>query len=225
MRDIGHVTSTTWLDIGVAISGLVAGGLINWLVQPAKLGQKAIIMLICFTVAIVVGLTVIKDRPSSGLRPIVAIKCARVFDGAHDLLAKESGLAAPPLAGFAFTPSQDLPGRVDLTLTWINPSPVYQSAVAIEGVYGQVDPGDYFIDHTEPAAATGECWNWYHYGIRDDAQPKTVELRVSELWPGQQYCFYTSFRTAAGYSKPTEIRCATATWRPEWGTPAQAPQK
>ena len=156
---------------------------------------------------------------------IVAVTCPRLFDGTHDLLEKQSGLAAPPLAGFAFTPSQDLPGRVDLTLTWINSSPVYQSAVAIEGVYGQSNPNDDFIDHKQPAATTGECWNWYHFGPRDDAQPETVRLRVSGLWAKQQYCFYTAFRTDKGYSMPTTTRCETATWQSTWATPAQAPEK
>ncbi|MFC1414362.1 hypothetical protein ACEZCY_34935 [Streptacidiphilus sp. N1-12] len=218
------MTSTAWLDIGILIFGLVAGGLINWLAQPAKLGQKAIIICICVAVAIVVVLTVIKDGPDDEQHRIDAIACPRLLDGAHDLLAKQSGLAAPPLAGFAFTPSQELPGRVDLTLTWINPSPVYQSAIAIEGVYGQTGSNDGFIDHKEPAAATGECWNWYHYGTRDDAQPETVRIQVSGLWPEQQYCFYTVFRTDKGYSKPTAIRCDTATWKPGWGVPAQAPR-
>lgn len=217
------MTFTTWVDIGILIFGLVAGWLINLLAQPAKLGQKALVMLTCVTVAIVVALTVVKDHPNDGQQQIASITCPRIFDKAHDIL--KSSLAAPPLAGFSFTPSQDIPGRVNLTLTWINPVPIAQSAVAIEGVYGQADPNDYFIDHQEPAAGTGECWNWYHYGPRDDAQPDVVHLQVSGLWPDQQYCFYTAFRTDKGYSEPTAIRCETATWKPEWGVPAQVPKK
>ncbi|NEA56393.1 hypothetical protein G3I60_20145 [Streptomyces sp. SID13666] len=222
--DAVSVTSTAWLDIGIVIFGLAAGALINWLVQPAKLGQKAIVICICLTVSIVLLFTVIKDLPSDEPQ-IDAIKCARLFDQAHDRLDKQSELAAPPLAGFVFTPSQEVPGRIDLTLTWINPIPIHQSAVALQGVYGQAVPNDDFIDHKQPAAATGECWNWYHFGPRDDAQPKTVRLRVSGLWPEQQYCFYTEFRTDKGYSKPTTIRCVRTTWKSEWGTPAQAPTK
>ncbi|HEX3784269.1 MAG TPA: hypothetical protein VHX38_31815 [Pseudonocardiaceae bacterium] len=219
------MTSTAWLDIGILTSGLVLGGLINWITPPKKLSQKLLVMSICLALAIAAMLTVIKDNPGNSQHPIAALTCPRVFDKAHDLLVEQSGLAAPPLAGVAFTPSQGLPGRVDLTLTWINQVPVTQSAVGIEGVYGQADPNDGFIDHTQPAAATGECWNWYHFGPRDDAQPETVRLQVSGLWPEQQYCFYTVFRIDTGYSKPTAIRCLTATWKPEWGTPAQAPQK
>lgn len=219
------MTSTVWLDIGIVIAGLIAGGLINWLARPAKLGQLALIVSICLAVTVVVVLTAIKDNPPGRQQQIAAVSCPRIFDKAHDLLGKESGLAAPPLADFAFTPSQDIAGRVDLTLTWINPSPVYQSAIAIEGVYGQADPNDYFIDHQEPAAATGECWNWYHYGPRDDAQPDVVHLQVKGLWPDQQYCFYTAFRTDKGYSQPTVVRCETAAWKSDWGMPAQAPEK
>jgi hypothetical protein len=162
---------------------------------------------------------------NDGQRRIVAIACPRLLDGAHDLLEKESVRTAPPLAGVAFTPSQELPGRVDLSLSWINPVPISQSAIAIQGVYGQADSGDDFIVKEQPAAATGEYWNWYHFGTRDDAQPKTVRLRVSGLWPKQRYCFYTVFRIDKGYSKPTAIRCETATWKSEWGAPAQPPQK
>jgi hypothetical protein len=215
------VTSTR-LDIGIVIAGIVAGGLINWLARPAKLGQLALIVSICLSVTTVVVLTVIKDSPDDAQK-IAIVSCSRIFDKAHDDL--KSPLAAPPPAGFAFTPSLDLPGRVDLTLTWINSVPITQSAVAIEGVYGQADPNDYFIDHQEPAAGTGECWNWYHYGPREDAQPDVVRLQVSGLWPDQQYCFYTAFRIDTGYSEPTAIRCETATWKAEWGKPAQAPQK
>jgi hypothetical protein len=92
-------------------------------------------------------------------------------------------------------------------------------------VYGQYDTDDQFIDHKQPAAAAGECWNWYHFGVRDDSQPKTVRLRVSQLWPGQRYCFYTSFRISTGYSKPSVIRCEIARWKAEWGLPAQVPQQ
>lgn len=225
MWDTGPVTSTTWLDIGILILGLALGGLINWLEPPAKLGQKVLVMFVCLGVAVAVVLAVIKDNPDNSQRQIVAITCPRIFDKAHDLLVQQSGLAAPPLAGVVFTPSQELPGRVDLSLTWINPVPLSQSAVAMQGVYGQADPTDDFIDHEEPAAATGACWNWYHFGPRDDAQPETVRLRIIGLWPEQQYCFYTVFRIDQGYSKPTTIRCETATWNSEWGTPAQAPQK
>lgn len=163
--------------------------------------------------------------PSAVLSPsISAITCPRIFDKAHDLLDQESTLAAPPPAGIAFTPNQYIPGRVDLTLTWINPSPISQSAIAIEGVYGQADPNDYFIDHQEPAAGTGGCWNWYHYGPRNDGQPESVRLQVTALWPYQQYCFYTVFRDETGYSKPTTVRCEVATWKSTWGAPAQAPK-
>jgi hypothetical protein len=158
-------------------------------------------------------------------RNIVALDCPSLFDNAHDLLAKQSAADAPPPAGSAFSPSQDLPGRVDLSLTWINPVPIAQSAVAVQGVYGRADPADDFIDHREPAAGTGDCWNWYHFGTRDDAQPTTVRLRVSGLWPKQRYCFYTVYRTTKGYSKPTAIRCETAPWESQWGTPAQAPHR
>ncbi|GHF63798.1 hypothetical protein FHX82_003108 [Amycolatopsis bartoniae] len=219
------MTRTGWLDLGIVLASFVAGGLINWLVRPAKLGNKILIMLVCIAVAVVLVLTVLKDTPNDEGHDIALVSCPRLFDEAHDLLGKQSGLDPPPLAGFAFTPSQDVPGRVDLTLTWINEVPVAQSAVAVQGVYGQADPADNFIDHEQPAAASGECWNWYHFGPRDDAQPKTVRLRVGALWPQQQYCFYTAFRTDAGYSKPTGIRCATATWKPEWGAPAPVPQK
>lgn len=219
------MTLSIWVDLSIVLASFVAGGLINWVVQPAKLSNKILIMLICLLVAIVLVLTALKDMPSDGQQRVAPVSCPRLFDKAHDLLAQQSNLAAPPLAGFAFTPSQELPGRVNLSLTWINPVPVSQSAVAIQGMYGQADPVDNFIDHQQPAAATGECWNWYHFGSRDDAQPTTVQLRVSGLWPSQQYCFYTVFRIDTGYSKPTTIRCETATWKPEWGVPAQPPQK
>ncbi|PZS17596.1 MAG: hypothetical protein DLM57_08035 [Pseudonocardiales bacterium] len=161
----------------------------------------------------------------SGTSPIKKTSCPRVFDRAHRILATESPLAAPPDPGVAFTPSADLPGRVDLTLTWINAVPVTQGAVAMQGVYGAGDPIDYFIDHSEPAAATGECWNWYHYVPGDDAQPKKVYIRVYGLWPEQQYCFYTVYRISGGYSRPSPIMCQTATWKSAWGKPAQAPSK
>lgn len=153
------------------------------------------------------------------------VQCPRVFDKAHDLLATESPLSAPSIPGIAFTPDADLPGRVDLTLTWINTVAVTQAAVAIEGVYGEADPTDYFVDHSEPAAATGECWNWYHYVAGDDAQPKKVYLRIYGLWPQQRYCFYTVYRITSGYSKPSAISCEEATWRSDWGKPAQVPRK
>jgi hypothetical protein len=218
------VTLTAWLDVGIVLASFVAGGLINWAVRPAKLSNKILIMLICIAVAVVLVLTVLKDIPNDD-QHVPTVSCPRFFDNAHDLLERQSGLAAPPPAGAVFTPSQDHPGRVDLTLTWINPSPVFLGAVAVQGVYGQSEPADNFIDHQQPAAASGECWNWYHFAPRDDAQPKTVRLRVSALWPEQQYCFYTAFRTDKGYSKPTPIRCQTATWKPEWGSPAPVPGK
>jgi hypothetical protein len=182
------------------------------------------IALVGLPAAVYGGYEIFKPVSSNDVQ-VAAITCPRLFDKAHGLLDQPSGLAAPPLAGVAFTPSQELPGRVDLSLTWINPVPISQSAVAIQGVYGQADPGDDFIDKEQPAAATGECWNWYHFGPRDDAQPETVRLRVNGLWPKQQYCFYTVFRIDKGYSRPTAIRCETATWQSTWGAPAQAPKK
>jgi hypothetical protein len=217
------MTAVTWPDIGTVVIGVAMGVVASWILRPANLGKKALILLIFTLLSVLIALTVIKDNPDDSRYQITAVSCPRVFDKAHADL--KSPLAAPPLAGFAFTPSQDLPGRDDLTLTWINPQPITESAVAIAGVYGQADTNDGFIDHSEPAAATGECWNWYHYGPRDDAQPETVRLRINGLWPGQQYCFYTMYRISTGYSKPTEIRCETAMWKPEWGTPAQAPQQ
>lgn len=160
----------------------------------------------------------------SASHAIVQLKCPRLFDRAHTILEKQSPLQAPPAPGIAFTPNSDLTGRVDLTLSWINRVPISQSAVAIQGVYGEGDTTDYFIDHKEPAATTGECWNWYHYTPRDDAQPKEVYVRVEGLWPGQRYCLYTAFRTNNGYSKPSAIFCRTATWKPGWGMPSQAPK-
>lgn len=148
-----------------------------------------------------------------------------MFDQAHSILGGESPLAAPPPPGISFTPSADLPGRVNLALAWVNPVEVAQSAVAIEGVYGQADATDYYIDHKQPSAATGECWNWYHYEPRNDAQPKVVRIEVDGLWPEQQYCIYTVFRTNVGYSKPTPITCQLAPWKAAWGKPAQAPRK
>jgi hypothetical protein len=215
------VTSSAWLDIGLLLFGLAASTFIGWLSPPANMARNVVIALVCLAVGATVLITVLKDRTGGGSQTIAPLACARVFDKAHGVLERESPLAAPPLADFAFTPSRDLPGRVDLTLTWINPIPIHQSAIAMEGVYGQADPNDDFIDHTQPAAATGECWNWYHFGPRDYAQPRIVRLSVDELWPGQRYCFYTEFRTETGYSKPTAIRCETATWKPSWGKPAR----
>jgi hypothetical protein len=183
-----------------------------------------IIALVGLPTAVYGGYEVFKHFDSNDGQ-IVAITCPRLFDKAHDLLEEQSSLTAPPLAGVSFTPSQDIPGRVDLSLTWINPVPISQSAIVIQGVYGQPGLHDDFIDQQQPAAATGECWNWYHFEPRDDAQPETVRLRVSGLWPEQRYCFYTVFRIDQGYSKPTTIHCETATWKSEWGTPAQAPEK
>jgi hypothetical protein len=217
------VTLTHWATIGAAIFGLIAGVVASWITRPAKLGTRAFITLFCVVIVGYLVFTVIANLPNAEQQRITSITCPRLFDKAHRLL-ESSPLAAPPLAGFAFTPSQDLPGRVDLTLAWINPQPITKSSVAIEGVYGQVGPNDEFIDHRQPAATTGECWNWYHYETRDDAQPETVRLQVNGLWPEQQYCFYTAFRTDKGYSKPTTIRCETATWKSTWGEPAQAPK-
>lgn len=155
---------------------------------------------------------------------LVTVTCPRLFDKAHGILQDESTLAAPPMPGVSFTPSSDLPGRVDLALAWVNPVEVTQAAVAVEGVYGEVDRTDRYIDHQQPSATTGECWNWYHYEPRDDSQPKVVRMDVDGLWAGQQYCFYTVFRISTGYSKPTQIFCRVAPWKKAWGTPVQAPR-
>lgn len=156
-------------------------------------------------------------------RPIMKVACPRVFDRARDILAAESPLPAPPTPGVSFTKSLDLSGRIDLNLTWINSVAVSQTAVAVQGVYGEVDPTDFFIDHTEPKASPGGCWNWYHYNPRDDAAPKTVDIQVKGLWPDQQYCFYIVYQVNGGYSKPSPVYCQVAMWEPGWGDPAQAP--
>jgi hypothetical protein len=67
---------------------------------------------------------------------LVTVTCPRLLDNAHGILQDESTLAAPPTPGISFTPSSDLPGRVDLALAWVNPLEVTQAAVAVEGVYG-----------------------------------------------------------------------------------------
>jgi hypothetical protein len=158
-----------------------------------------------------------------GQRRIVKVACPRVFDRAHEILASVSPLAAPPIPGVSFTQSLDLTGRVDLNLTWINSVAVSQTAVAVQGVYGEVDQTDFFIDHTEPKASSGGCWNWYHYNPRDDAAPKTVDIQVKGLWPDQQYCFFIAYQVNGVYSKPSPVYCQVATWEPGWGKPAQAP--
>lgn len=184
-----------------------------------------VIALVGLPGAAVATWAVVGHLTTSSNTAISKVSCPRVFDKAHHVLRTESPLAAPPHPGIAFTPDPDLPGRVDLTLTWINAVPVTRGAVAMQGVYGTGDPTDYFIDHSEPAAATGECWNWYHYVPGDDAQPKKVYIRVYGLWPEQRYCFYTVYRISTGYSKPSPVICQTATWDPAWGKPAQASSK
>lgn len=166
---------------------------------------------------------VFNAKPSP--QKIAKVECPRLFDKAHSVLESESPLATPPNPSINFTPSEDLPGRVDLALAWVNPVDVTQSAIAIEGVYGRADVTDYFIDHHQPSAATGECWNWYHYEPRNDAQPKVVRIEVDGLWPEQQYCLYTVFRISSGYSKPTPIVCQVAPWKTTWGRATQAPIK
>ncbi|UOZ10197.1 hypothetical protein [Amycolatopsis sp. WQ 127309] len=217
------MTGATRLDLIIVILGFILGGFINWLAKPAKLTNKVLIVLICVTLSVVAVLTVLKDEPSTGEQNVALVECPRLFDEAHELLIHQSQLAAPPVAGSAFTSSQELAGRVDLTVSWVNPTPLTQAAIAIEGVYGTNESGDDYIDHRQPAAAPGQCWNWYHFATRDDAQPAKVHFRVSALWPGQTYCFYTSFRIDTGYSKPTDIRCEKASWKPEWGKPAAVP--
>jgi hypothetical protein len=156
--------------------------------------------------------------------PIEDVPCPRVFDDARDILTKESRRPSPPEPGLRFVPSQDLPGRVDARLAWQNPVGVSKWVVAVSGHYGALDPSDDHVDHTEPAAASGQCWDWYHQGPSDDAQPKTVRASVQGLWPEQRYCFYVAYKdSSGGWSKPSSIFCQAATWQSSWGTPARLP--
>jgi hypothetical protein len=158
-------------------------------------------------------------------QPLVDAPCSQVFGKAHQTqMASPFTLTPPPQPGLRFIPDQQLPGRVDAVMAWQNAVPVQKAGVAVSGHYGEPDPSDDFIDHTEPGAASGQCWDWYHYAVSDDAQPRTIRVTVKGLWPGQNYCFYASYKDADGnWSRPTDIFCQNATWDKSWGTPARLP--
>lgn len=175
----------------------------------------------------IIGLTGWRLAWFDGLlnRPSENVPCRHVFGKAHqEQQTKPFVIAPPPVPGLRFIPNQQLPGRVDAVIAWQNPVPIQKAGVAVSGHYGEPDASDDHIDSSEPGAATGQCWDWYHFAVADDAQPKTVRIAVKGLWPGQEYCFYTSYKNDAGaWSKPTDIFCKTATWDKNWGKPAKLP--
>jgi hypothetical protein len=153
--------------------------------------------------------------------PKTSAACPQLFDQARLILDKEATAAAPGDPGANFTPSISLPGRMTLSVAWMNPVPLQEGVVAIAGRYGAQVASDYYIDHTQPSASPGECWNWYSYIPKDDSEPLKVQTSIDGLWPNERYCFYTAFKTSAGaWSRPSEIKCLTSTWNSSWGTPA-----
>lgn len=108
-----------------------------------------------------------------------------------------------------------------LTIAWLNSLPLQEGAVGIAGRYGTPAASDYYIDHHQPSAVTGQCWNWYSYIPKDDAQPLKMYTRIDGLWPDETYCLYTMFKgSRGGWSQPTEVQCLTASWDSSWGAPA-----
>ena len=178
--------------------------------------------LVIAIVALLVGLYTIKNDIVYAItfNSIAVVKCPdRIIKARAELLA-ESAASAPPMAGIRFEPSTTQPGQVDAYIAWINPSDMQESAIAISGVYGVPNSSDGWIDHTQPAGSSGQCWNWYSYGARNDAQPKTVALVLTGLWPKQKYCFWNMYKTTdGGWSKPSKETCKVAAWNQSWGVP------
>ena len=193
---------------------------------PAKLEKRsyrlAWISLIIGVIALLVALYTIKGDIEYAFRfnSIPVKQCRNLLTNANRELLSESSAVAPPEAGIRFEPSTTEPGRVDAYIAWINPSDLQAGAIAISGVYGIPASGDGWIDYSQPSGSCGECWNWYSYAARNDAQPETVSLVITGLWPKQKYCFYDMYKTTAGgWSKPSSVACAVASWQKEWGIP------
>lgn len=149
-----------------------------------------------------------------------AIDCPQYLGESHEILLK--GEDSPPKnVAFAVTPSKAFDGRVSVTFSWLNEVGVYRAAVAISGVYGHPNPGDDFVVHAQPAATTGDCWNWYSYIPRKPAQPNSLNTVVDGLWANQEYCFYASYQKSekSDWSQPSDIECFITTWKPKWGIP------
>lgn len=188
----------------------------------AKSYRLGVISLVVAIVALLVGVYTVKDQLIYAVNEnsINVKTCPNLLTGARTELLAESSVAAPPKAGIRFEPSVTEPGRVDAYLAWINPADLQDVAVGMSGVYGTKSSGDGWIDHSQPAGSSGECWNWYAYAARDDAQPETVALVVGGLWPKQKYCFYDMYKiVGGGWSKPSGITCKVANWQESWGTP------
>lgn len=188
-------------------------------VKSYRLGMWSLIVAM---LALAVSIFTIKDQLVYWvtLNNVKVVSCPNLLHGAHSELLAESKASPPPLTGVRFEPSTTEPGRVDAYFAWINKSDLQEVSVAVSGVYGVPSTGDGWIDHSQPAGSSGQCWNWYSYGSRDDAQPETVALVITGLWPKQKYCFFNMYKTTAGgWSQPSTIACKVAPWQQSWGTP------
>jgi hypothetical protein len=171
------------------------------------------ISLIIGVVALLVGLYTIKDDIQYAVRfdSIPVHSCPDRITKAREILLRESSAVAPAKAGIRFEPSTTEPGRVDAYLAWINPSDLQEGAIAMSGVYGVPSSSDGWVDQSQPSGSSGQCWNWYAYAARDDAQPETVSLVITGLWAKQKYCFYDMYKTTGGgWSKPSAVACKVA---------------
>lgn len=188
-------------------------------VKAYRLGWISFILAV---VALAIGVFTVKDQLVYyfSVNSITVKQCPNLIAGAHAALLAESSAVAPPTAGIRFEPSTTDPGRVDAYVAWINPSDLQEVSIAMSGVYGAPASADGWVDHAQPAGSSGECWNWYAYGARNDAQPETVSLVITGLWPKQKYCYYNMYKIpGGGWSRPSAITCDTAPWVEGWGVP------
>lgn len=181
------------------------------------------ISLVIGVLALALSIYAVKDQIlyQVKIRSIHHINCPDLMTHAHQILMTESRAPAPPRASIRFAPSTYDAGRLDAYVAWQNRSDLSSSAIAVRGLYGERAKSDERIDHREPSASSGQCWNWYTYGARNDEQPQTVDILVPGLWPDQTYCFYNMFKlVGSGWSKPTRIECLKTPWKESWGMPA-----
>ncbi len=148
------------------------------------------------------------------------VDCPQYLGESHKILSENSD-PAPHDVAFSITPSDAFDGRVKVAFSWLNDVDVYRAAVAVSGVYGHPNPGDDFVAHAQSSATTGDCWNWYSSIPRMAAQPNSIHTSIDGLWANQEYCFYATYQATSksSWSRPTEIKCFTTTWRPKWGIP------